>query len=60
MSVTTRGFHGREADSVHQLPPGQYETRSFPSGIRGVGPAERTWLGLSGSESWRLPVFAVK
>jgi DMSO/TMAO reductase YedYZ molybdopterin-dependent catalytic subunit len=39
MGVTTRGFHGREADSAHKLPPGQYETQAFP--VLSAGPTPR-------------------
>jgi hypothetical protein len=51
MSVTTRGFHGRETKSAHKLPPGHGRVATMPAG---------TWLSLSGSESWRLPIFAAK
>lgn len=39
MGMATRGFHGREADSAHKLPPGQYETRGFP--VLSAGPTPR-------------------
>jgi hypothetical protein len=51
MGVATRGFHGREADSAHKLPPGQYETRSFP--VLSAGPTPRIpldrWQWLCGA-----------
>jgi DMSO/TMAO reductase YedYZ molybdopterin-dependent catalytic subunit len=61
MVVSTRGFHGREADSGHKLPPGQYETRGFP--VLSAGPTPRipldrwqftitTERGQSHSWSW--------
>ena len=39
MGVPTRGFHGREADSGHKLPPGEYETRGVP--VLSAGPTPR-------------------
>jgi DMSO/TMAO reductase YedYZ molybdopterin-dependent catalytic subunit len=39
VDVTTRGFHAREADSAHKLPPGQYETQGFP--VLSAGPTPR-------------------
>lgn len=64
MDVTTRGFHGREADSGHKLPPGQYETRGFP--VLSAGPTPRIpldrWQFTIATEqgkthSWSWPQF---
>jgi DMSO/TMAO reductase YedYZ molybdopterin-dependent catalytic subunit len=64
MDVTTRGFHGREADSGHKLPPGQYETQGFP--VLSAGPTPRIpldrWQFTIATEqgkthSWSWPQF---
>jgi DMSO/TMAO reductase YedYZ molybdopterin-dependent catalytic subunit len=39
MGVPTRGFHGREVNPSHKLPPGQYETQGFP--VLSAGPTPR-------------------
>jgi DMSO/TMAO reductase YedYZ molybdopterin-dependent catalytic subunit len=64
MDVPTRGFHGREADPAHKLPPGQYETRAFP--VLSAGPTPRIpldrWQFTIATEhgttySWSWPQF---
>jgi DMSO/TMAO reductase YedYZ molybdopterin-dependent catalytic subunit len=64
MDVTTRGFHGREAASAHELPPGQYETHGFP--VLSAGPTPRIpldrWQFTITTEqgkkhSWSWPQF---
>src|SRR3954469_25813052 len=54
MGVPTRGFHGRQADTAHKLPPGQYETRAFP--VLSAGPLRgyRLIVGNSGSQPSRV------
>jgi DMSO/TMAO reductase YedYZ molybdopterin-dependent catalytic subunit len=64
MDVTTRGFHGRETNSQHKLPPGQYETQGFP--VLSAGPTPRIpldrWQFTIATErgkthSWSWPQF---
>jgi DMSO/TMAO reductase YedYZ molybdopterin-dependent catalytic subunit len=64
MSVSTRGFRGRESDPGHKLPPGQYETKGFP--VLSAGPTPRIpldrWQFTIATEqgkthSWSWPQF---
>ena len=61
MGVPTRGFHGRETDSAHKLPPGQYETRGFP--VLSAGPTPRIpldrWQFTIATETLRLLGYEV-
>jgi len=64
MSVATRGFHGRETDPAHKLPPGQYETSGFPvltAGPTPQIPLDRWQFTIATeqgkSHSWSWPQF---
>ncbi|WP_411093615.1 molybdopterin-dependent oxidoreductase [Streptomyces sp. 049-1] len=49
MSIISRGFHGRRPLDSRKLPPGQYETTSFP--VLSAGPTPRV-----SQREWELSV----